>query len=336
MNIKDVLPKQVELAAKAKKLLLKSPLTLVELSDKLDIPPKKAREIINELHALGHNVNLSTHKVAIEKSVQEGDQLVIDSEDFFNGKTHTFGVVGDTHLYSKYSRLDVLHALYDIMAREGVTTVFNAGNAIDGEARFNKFDLVGRPGIGPQLEYFVNEFPQRKGVTTRFITGDDHEGWYIQREGVNIGALMQSTAEDAGRTDLQWIGHMECDIQLKAKKGKAWMRIMHPGGGSAYAISYTEQKIVESFQGGEKPHILILGHYHKYNHGYSREVHTVQGGCVQDQTPFMRKKKLQAHVGGCIVRYHQADTGEINRFNVEWIPFYDKRFYEKGDKYRQW
>ena len=111
---------------------------------------------------------------------------------------------------------------------------------------------------------------------------------------------------------------------------------MHPGGGSAYAISYTAQKIVESLQGGEKPHFMLLGHYHKFNQGYPREVHTVQGGTTQDQTPFMRKQKIQAHVGFCIIRFHQAETGEINRFNVEWVPFYDKGFYEKGDKYRRW
>jgi hypothetical protein len=58
--------------------------------------------------------------------------------------------------------------------------------------------------------------------------------------------------------------------------------------------------------------------------------------CCQDQTPFMRKNRLQAHVGGTIVRFHQAKTGEINRFQVEFFPFYDKGFYEGKDKFRKW
>jgi hypothetical protein len=36
------------------------------------------------------------------------------------------------------------------------------------------------------------------------------------------------------------------------------------------------------------------------------------------------------------VSFHQAPTGEINRFRVEWIPYYDRGFYEKGNKYRRW
>jgi hypothetical protein len=340
MNISDVMNRKIKdtdkLDVRVKKALLSGPRTLVQLADKFELPPKAIESSVDRLREKGHNVSLQSDTITIEKSIQQGSRLVVDSKDFFDGKWHKFGICSDQHLYSKYARLDVLNAVYDIFEREGVTHVFNAGNAIDGECRFNKFDLVGRPGIGPQLEYFANEFPQRKGIVTSFITGDDHEGWYIQREGVNIGQLMQDTAEAAGREDLKWIGHVEADVVFKARKGQAWGKIMHPGGGTSYAISYTEQKIVESFQGGEKPKFLIIGHYHKFNHGYPREVHTVQAGTTQDQTIFMRKLKLQAHLGGIIVRFHQADTGEINRFDVEWFPFYDKGFYAGKDKYRQW
>ena len=106
--------------------------------------------------------------------------------------------------------------------------------------------------------------------------------------------------------------------------------MVHPGGGSAYAISYTDQKRVESYQGGEKPSIEIAGHYHKWNVGYPREVHTVQAGCTCDQTLFMRKKKLQAHVGFLVVKIKQDSTdGHVVRFAPEWFPFYDRGFYEK-------
>jgi hypothetical protein len=320
----------------AKSFLLGKKRNLVDLADRLSVPPREARKIIDQLKEKGHNVSVDSETVVVETSVPPGGKLVVNSADFFDGRWFKFGAVGDTHLYSKYARMDVLNCLYDIFAQEKIKTVFHTGNAIDGEARFNKFDLIGPSGIGNQVEYFALNYPARRGIVTRFVTGDDHEGWYINREGVNIGQLMEDAARSHGRKDLQWLGHVEADVHFKAPRGEAWMRVMHPGGGSAYAISYTEQKIIESFQGGEKPHILLLGHYHKFNQGYPREVHTVQTGTTQDQTPFLRKLKIQAHVGGCIVRFHQADTGEINRFHVEWIPFYDKGFYEKNDKYRRW
>lgn len=329
-------PENEQFDEKVKKALLGKSLTLLELAEKFDVSPRIVSESLVRLREAGHNVHAAHEEVTIAKQLPTGNQLVVDSTDFFEGRDFKFGALGDTHLYSKYERLDVLNCLYDIYAKEGIDTVYHTGNAVDGEFRFNQFDLRGPSGIGPQIEYFAKNYPKRDGITTQFITGDDHEGWWINREGVNIGKLMQDTAESMGRTDLKFIGHVETDIVLKAMNGDAVMRVMHPGGGSAYATSYTAQKIVESFQGGEKPDILLIGHYHKLEYGYPREVHVVQTGCTQDQTPFMRKLKIQAHVGGTIVRFHQSPTGEINRFNVEFIPFYDRGFYEAGDKYRRW
>lgn len=322
--------------ATAKKLLLNRRTTLLELADKLDCSPSQARDVISRLQSKGHNVSVAEHGAEIIKAVEPLERLVIDSKDFFNGKEHKFGALGDTHLYSKYARLDVLRTVYEIYGRDGITTVFHTGNIVDGECRFNKYDLVGPSGIDAQIEYLLNEYPQVSGITTKFITGDDHEGWWVNREGINVGELIQQKALKYGRKDLEFIGHMERDILLKAPKGEAYMRIVHPGGGSSYAVSYSAQKLVESYSGGEKPHILILGHYHKFDHSYYREVHTLQTGCVQSQTPFMRKLKLQAHVGATEVSFHQSPTGEINRFSVMWLPFYDTEFYTQKEKYKRW
>lgn len=321
---------------KAKKLLLKSSLSLVGLADELDCAPKAAKQIVAKLKAGGYNVHVTDEGLQIRNTLPQNQRLVVNSADFYDGEWARFGLLGDTHLCSRYARMDVLNSLYDIYEREGIKKVYHTGNIVDGEARFNKHDLVTRAGMDAQVEYTIEEYPQRKGIVTHFITGDDHEGWYLQREGVNFGQYLQSRAEKDGRGDLQWIGHVEVDITLKAKSGSAWMRVAHPGGGSSYAISYAGQKIVESYQGGEKPRILLIGHYHKFNVDYSREVHIVQTGCTEDQTIFMRKKKLQAHVGGSILDFHQSPTGEINRFRVEWMPYYDRSFYTRGDKYRMW
>lgn len=244
----------------------------------------------------------------------------------FNAKHHLYGVTGDNHLGSRYSRLDVLNALFDIWQEQGVTTVFQCGNIIDGEARFNRHDLL-VTGIKGQVDYLIDNWPHRLGMTTEFVTGDDHEGWYVQREGIDIGRHIEAEAIRAGRSDLVYLGHMEKYLELKQGQGSALMSIMHAGGGTAYAISYTDQKIVESYQGGEKPNLLLVGHYHKFNHGYPREVNTIQVGCTEDQTPFMRKKKIQAHVGGVTLRFDQDDQGILHNVNVAWHPFYDRSFY---------
>jgi hypothetical protein len=108
---------------------------------------------------------------------------------------------------------------------------------------------------------------------------------------------------------------------------------MHAGGGSAYATSYAPQKIIESYQGGEKPSVLFIGHFHKLSYNIIRNVHVIQMGTTMDQSVFMRKKRIDAHVGGGIIHLQRDKTGIINRVNVEFITAFDKKFYVGKDKY---
>jgi hypothetical protein len=90
------------------------------------------------------------------------------------------------------------------------------------------------------------------------------------------------------------------------------VRVLHAGGGSGAAISLTSQRIVESYHEREKPHILLVGHYHKseYLPDY-KGVHIIQTGTTQEQTPFMRKKRLAAHLGGWIVKVTVSPDGGL-------------------------
>jgi len=316
-------------AADIRTLLKKGPKSAEELADALDCSPKRVRERIAQQKARGglfiEHVD-GRFDLGTPALIEPGAQAV--HGDPKAEWSHIFGFITDNHLCNKHSRLDVLRAGYDHFEREGITTVYNAGNWIDGEHRFNKGELVTAPGMDRQIEYLIDKYPQKRGITTFYIAGDDHEGWYQQREGIEIGRYAQLSAEKAGRQDLRYLGYAECDVALKCGSGESVMRVVHPGGGSAYAISYTDQKLVESYQGGEKPQILLVGHYHKFNVGYPREVHTVQGGCTTDQSLFMRKKRLQAHVGFSVIKIRQREDGAVDRFAVEWFPFYDRGYYE--------
>lgn len=324
-----------ELSEKILQHLIKSKKrhTIEELSDKFDVGIKKIKNALAELRL--KNVNLSaleeTGHIQLSNQISPSKPSVIPQNALIGTRVR-IGFVTDNHLGSRYERLDVLNALYDIFKSKGIDTVYNAGNVIDGEARFNKFDIH-TYGMENQCNYFAQKYPKRDGIKTYFITGDDHEGWYVQREGVNIGKFMESKAHEHGRDDLVYLGHMEHDIILKAPKGSAVLRVIHPGGGSSYAYSYTSQKIVESYSPGEKPNIVLGGHYHKASYNFIRGVHFVQGGCTMDQSPFMRKKRLEAHVGGWICEYEIADNGVIISFSAEFFPFYGKEFYT-GDLWK--
>lgn len=334
VHIDDVI-KEDPLKEQILRMVRKRGMTVSQIASSLDRGPEQVRRCIQVLRQQNYNVHiLSEGNVEFSRETKQGGTFRIPKR-LISGRKFRFGAIGDTHLASKYARLDALNAMYDIFEREGIREVFHTGNLVDGECRFNKYDLVAH-GIDGQLECAANEYPHRKGVMTRFICGDDHEGWWAQREGINIGQVMEDRFRKKGRRDLSYIGYMEADVRLPSRSGNpTWVRPMHPGGGSAYALSYAPQKIVESLQGGEKPHVLLIGHYHKLDLCVPREVWCVQTGCFQDQTPFMRKKKIQAMVGGWKMELTQAEDGFVPRLVGDLVKFYDRGFYE-GEKFARW
>jgi hypothetical protein len=301
--------------------------TIEEIADHYNAPPYKIREALEELQDSHHVFDVVDDKIVLGKDIAPNYKPIEVNFSKHAEQEIPIGFVADNHLGSKYERLDILEDLYDRFAKEGVRTVYQGGNILDGEARFNKFDIYVH-GLNAQVNNLVEKWPKRKGIKTLFITGDDHEGWYVQREHINIGEVIEWASQREGRDDLVHLGYMERDVVLQQPDGSAILRVIHAGGGSAYAHSYTAQKYAESLQGGEKPRIVLVGHYHKYNHSYPREIHIIQGGCTQDQTPFMRKRKLQAMTGGVILWVKQASNGIIRSVKVEWMPYFDKKYYE--------
>jgi hypothetical protein len=275
--------------------------------------------------SLPDDVNpFATEKAKPNPSWATGPSFEIVSQ---KDNTFLFGAAGDLHAGSKYTRWDVREDLYRQFEEAGAQCNFDTGNWIDGEMRFNTYDLDVH-GLTAQVKHLAKNHP-KNSVPTYAVWGDDHEGWYVQREGIDVGRYCESEMRAAGH-DWTDLGFMEAHIVLRnANSGKTQtLAVCHPGGGSAYAVSYTSQKLVESYEGGEKPAVALYGHYHKLWAGNIRNVWAIQTGCQQDQTPFMRKKRLEAHVGGVLVKLRQDPrTGAIVSCLPELIRYFNTEYY---------
>jgi len=292
-----------------------------------------ALDALEAMHAEGMSLHQHGDSWSYSASPALGTQRPTSERQLVSDKHGLIriAVATDTHLCSKYERLDCLNDFYDQVAMREISTVLHAGNWVDGEhERINRHDLLVH-GMDAQLQYLARHYPQRAGVETWAITGADHEGWWARTEGVDVGRYAANVMRDAGRRDWYDMGYMECYIPLvhAATGASSMLMLMHPGGGSAYAISYAPQKIVEGFDGGEKPAALILGHYHKSGYNLIRNVHTAQCGTFQDQTVFMRQKKLAAHVGGAFLEYQlDPETGAILECGFRFRNYFVKGYYE--------
>lgn len=299
------------------------------LSVAVDRSIPSVQATLESLRSKGHNIDVRGSELNLSAEVRPGsaEPLIVHNLAAYNNQWKKFGACGDNHLGSKHERLDVLNALYDVYEQEGVTEVFNTGNWIEGNSRLNYHD-VKIVGLDDQVDYFIEKYPQRKGITTYYVAGDDHEGWFQRQERIEIGKYAEYKARGAGRNDLIYLGYVEADVELKAKHGSSWMKVMHPGGGSAYALSYAAQKLVESLQGGEKPQVLLYGHYHKFDYNYAREVHCVGTGCF---SAYARIDTKRGQIPIANVRVGDSVKTHRNR----WMPVTTTmtRMYD-GDWYR--
>ncbi len=331
-------PKINPLTAKIRERLKRSPCDLGELQKLCGLGENGVRGLLTDMQAEGFNV----HQFGDKWQITHTPLPAAPAEDsnfhtLISRPDNTFlvGASSDQHLCSRYHRADVLNDLYDRFAKAKVQCVYNAGNWIDGEARFNKHELLVH-GMEEQCRYLARHYPKRDGIVTYAVAGDDHEGWYGQREGVDIGRFAERIFHEEGREDWVHIGFMESYIKLQNyNTGKtSMMLICHPGGGSSYALSYSIQKLIEVLDGGEKPAVAFYGHYHKLWAGNIRNCWALQCGTCKDQDPFMRKKKIDAHVGGAIVKMEQdPETGAIIAFEPNMIRYFVKSYYQNRWSY---
>ena len=234
--------------------------------------------------------------------------------DWRGDKIIRFGLIGDTQFNSKYCQITHLHDYYDICEKEGIKTVYHTGDIDEGEEMRmgHKYECYNQ-GADDHVEEIAKNYPKRDGIVTEFITGN-HDHSFIKRAGLDIGRSIA-----AKRPDMKYLGMSAAVINLTPN---CTLELRHPTDGTAYAISYKTQKMIDAMQGGDKPNILAIGHYHKAEYLFYRNVHTYQTGCFQAQTNWMKGKQIAAMVGGWIVEIHIDDDGTITRCKGEFIPYY--------------
>lgn len=261
---------------------------------------------------------IQTLEKALEQAAGKRQDLVVDVPDERN--TIQFAVVGDTHFGNIYEATDEWRAFLGRLHCEGVNTVLHCGDVLDGHRVYRGHEYeVHALGFAEQRKHFLESFATPPGMKFFFITGN-HDTSFKNLAGVDIG---NSLAE--ARPQWTFLHEDYGDVTLRTANGRQYrVRLVHPDGGTSYAISYRAQKHAESLDGGNKPNMLCMGHYHKAEHlPHYRNIDVIQAGCWQWQTPFMARKGSPAHVGGWIVRVTVGDDkSRSNSVRAEFVAYY--------------
>ena len=145
-------------------------------------------------------------------------------------------LISDTHLASKYDRVDILRYLYQEAEDKDVNYVLHSGDLCEG--------VSGRPqqtyelkelSYTGQRDYVIDKYP-KSNIPTYLISGN-HDLWWVKQCGADICKDIANQRED-----IIYLGSDCEDLKI----GKLKIRLRHGSGGNAYARSYRLQKYLDS------------------------------------------------------------------------------------------
>jgi len=226
------------------------------------------------------------------------------------------GALSDTHIGSIYDNLPFLNFAYEVFDKEGCDIILHAGDVVDGQGNYKGQEYEQYAiGFDSQLEVVVKEYPMID-KPTYFIEGNHS---FRKMSGAIIGKTISQA-----RKDLKFLGVEDADIMINHNKKSIKVKLIHPSGGTAYALSYHSQKFIEALEGGTKPNLLLIGHYHRAEilPGY-RDIYAVQCGSIQTQTPYHRSKRIAPMVGFWILNV-DIDNWGVNNIESRFFKWYER------------
>jgi len=257
-----------------KYLTIKKHPYIKKIMDDLDLKEHEVIGLVEMLKQKGYLFDIVNDKVVAVKPIKENDIYNIP-----NNLDHLkLLLISDTHLGSKYDRLDILKYLYNKASEKDINYILHAGDVTEGFSnRPEQIYSLLEPSYTGQRDYVIDKYP-KSDIPTYMISGN-HDNWWIKECGSDIVKDIASK-----RDDLIYLGSDCEDIKI----GKLKIRLYHGCKGQSYAKSYKLQKYLDSIAVDEIPNLLVTGHIHQAFYMKQGNTHCFQTSCLQDLTPYER------------------------------------------------
>ncbi len=309
-----------ELSELAKRLVscAKKPVSLEALCDKMGLSPSKVKDLISEVRAAGVRLHIEHNHIGIAATVPSEVIQGIGIAPVV-GKRQQVAVISDTHLGSKYCLRAELRDFIEHAYAQGIREILHPGDVLDGMYRHGIFELS-HTGLDEQTQDLFETLPQLPGLNYRCITGN-HDGTFMDTIGISVGAHIENYFRARGRNDIHFYG----DRGAYLKIGGAVIHLWHPRSGTSHARSYGIQKQIEKYSSGNKPALLLIGHWHIHCSVFERGIHgiacpTFQGG----GSSFGKSLGGAPAIGGLILSWGLTEHGTMRDFNLSYRAYFEK------------
>ena len=293
------------------KYLINKKKDLVTICQELDLKDYEVIGIVELMKQDGELVDfIDGEIVKLKKPKQNNDVYEISN----NNEHLKLLLMSDTHLCSKYDRLDILRYLYDKAENNNVKHILHSGDFTDGHSNRPEhiYELKEMSYQG-QVEYCIDKYPKFSGKT--YVIQGNHDNWWYKSNGSEILRPIANARED-----IIYLGSDVADLKI----GKLKIRLFHGQGGIAYAKSYKIQKYLDTIPVNEKPDILQTGHIHQAFYYKQDHTHCFQTSCLEDQTPYCRGLGLANDKSCWWVDIEFDDKGNVHSVKPELETFNKK------------
>ena len=257
------------------KVLINKKKNLLEICKELELKDYEVIGLVELMKQDGELVDyINGEIVKLKKPIKKNDVYEVKH----NLERLKLLLISDTHLCSKYDRLDILRYLYDKAEDEGVKHILHSGDFTDGRSnRPEQVYELREPSYEGQIQDCVEKYPTFSGKT--YVIQGNHDNWWYKAAGSEILNPISKQRED-----IIYLGSDVADMRI----GNLKVRLFHGQGGIAYAKSYKIQKYLDTIPISEKPDILQTGHIHQAFYYKQDNTHCFQTSCLEDQTPYCR------------------------------------------------
>ena len=296
-------------------LLKKKSVSIDGIMKDLKIKEYEVYGLLDMLKKNGYLFEIIGDRITKMKPVKDNDIYEISN----NMEHLRLLLLSDTHLASKYDRVDILKYLYNKANERKTDYILHSGDVTEGVSnRPDQIYSLKEASYTGQRDYVVDKYP-KSDIPTYMISGN-HDLWWVKKAGCDI---VKDICDK--RDDLTYLGSDCEDLKI----GKLKIRLYHGNGGGSYAKSYKIQKYLDQIPLGERPHILQTGHIHQAFYLKQDKTHCFQTSCLQDLTPYERSMGFNNDKSVWWVDVYMDDKGNPVKICQELETFVGKKLVKK-------
>jgi hypothetical protein len=289
-----------------------TPRSIDQLSERFNRSPNTMRRAVEWLLEYGYAITRTTtgqHTWSTKVPRIVAPPTILWDKDVWEFK---LGAVGDWHDGSKAAQISARNKAIEIMYKEGVRDIIVPGDINAGRNVYKGQD-VDNVSMQPDHQTAITEAycPRYEGLRYH-IMGGNHDFSFV----IHGGHDALKTLCDR-RDDFLWYGYDLVTVRLTEDVDAL---VWHPSGGSAYAMSYRSQKMVEQLafeqlmevirkNATPKVRFLFVGHWHNIFMWYAKgPINIIHTGGMEGQNNLTRR---MGNIVPCISAI--IVSGEITR-----------------------